>query len=446
MTASPARRRRLLFIAPSAYPLGGVQEWLSTLIPDLQALGHRVQLAIPDGALHDAAAYRRTHPGIPCLSFANPSGSAMGRRRCLMRLLLAHPADLVLGVNIGDLYPAVRALRRNAGWSTPVAMTLHALEPDYFADLAAEADVIAAVIASNRLSQGLACSLSGMAPARSLYAPYGVVRGRRGFPPAAGKRVPPLRIAWVGRLEQPQKRVHDLIPILTALDRGGLDYRLTLAGDGPERLRLEETLRPWLRRGCVTLAGTVPRQRLLDQLYPEHDALLITSSWETGPIVAWEAMAAGLPVVSSDYLGRGLEAALIPERTCLSFPCGDGDAAAAALQRLADPALHQRLSRAGAALVRSRYSRSRSCQRWCEAIEAAIALPPLPRPAAAPPAAAMGRLDRCIGPGPAETMRWLFRRRYVHTQPGSEWPHAVHAARFDEEQLLHQATRLETDA
>ena len=67
---------RLLFVAPSAYLLGGVQEWLATLLPDLEAAGHRVQLALPDGRLHRFDAYCRAFPQLDCLPLANPAGKA----------------------------------------------------------------------------------------------------------------------------------------------------------------------------------------------------------------------------------------------------------------------------------------------------------------------------------------------------------------------------------
>ena len=45
----------------------------------------------------------------------------------------------------------------------------------------------------------------------------------------------------------------------------------------------------------------------LAQTYPLHHVLLITSSWETGPIVAWEAMAAGMAVVVAAMWGLVLK-------------------------------------------------------------------------------------------------------------------------------------------
>jgi glycosyltransferase involved in cell wall biosynthesis len=95
--------------------------------------------------------------------------------------------------------------------------------------------------------------------------------------------------------------------------------------------------------GDPTQAAIAPR--LAAEVYGHHHALVITSSWETGPIVAWQAMASGMAVVSSRYVGAGLEGALEHDATALLFPCGDTDAAAGELARLREPALLERLSR-----------------------------------------------------------------------------------------------------
>jgi hypothetical protein len=151
---------------------------------------------------------------------------------------------------------------------------------------------------------------------------------------------------------------------------------------------------------------------------------VITSAWETGPIVAWQAMASGMAVVSSRYVGSGLEGALEHDVTALLFPCGDGAAAAAELARLRQPQLLERLSRAGYALVAGRYSEEASLAAWRRALDQVMALPPL---AAAPPEpspASTGRLDRWLGTRRGEDLRRLLGQRFRHGNAGSEWPHS----------------------
>jgi glycosyltransferase involved in cell wall biosynthesis len=237
-----------------------------------------------------------------------------------------------------------------------------------------------------------------------------------------------LRIAWVGRLDQAQKRVHDLAPILMALDAQATPFHLSIAGDGPERSTLLKLLAPWIETGQVSVLGSIPRQDLARRVYGSHDALLITSAWETGPIVAWEAMAAGMAVVSSRYVGSGVEGALQHDRTALLFKVGDASQAAIQLGRLQNAARLRELARAGRDLVERRYSREASLAAWMAAFETVATRPSLPAPQQDVPIASAGGLDRRLGPQTAERVRRILGRRFRHGEAGSEWPHSGHGA------------------
>jgi hypothetical protein len=253
----------------------------------------------------------------------------------------------------------------------------------------------------------------------------------------------------VGRLEQGQKRVNDLVAILGSLDRLSLPYCLSLAGDGPEATIIQERLQPWIHSGRVRWFGRLDRYQLQLQVYDQNDVLLITSSWETGPIVAWEAMAAGLVVVSSRYVGSNAEGALKDGQTALLFPVGDSEAAAAAIARLCDPNLRSFLLNSAFEMVRRRYSDSASLTSWIEAFGVCMDLPPLPMNAAESTRLAItkpsGRFDRWFGVARAEQFRRLLGLSFRHLSAGSEWPHSMHAA-ADNGHLLAQAMRLETHA
>lgn len=110
----------LLFVAPSAYLLGGVQDWLADLVADQRQRGMAVTVAVPDDAIHRRDPYAGRYPCLAPIAFHNPTGSEAGRIRALEDLLRAHPDHLVAGVNIAALYPAVRRLRlrgtSRAGW------------------------------------------------------------------------------------------------------------------------------------------------------------------------------------------------------------------------------------------------------------------------------------------------------------------------------------------
>jgi len=177
--------------------------------------------------------------------------------------------------------------------------------------------------------------------------------------------------------------------------------------------------------------------------------LMITSSWETGPIVAWEAMAAGLVVVSSRYVGSGAEGALKDGQTALLFSVGDCEAAASAIARLLDSNLRTSLTNSALEMVHHRYSEAASLAAWLKVLSLSLELPPLPlnypefaRFAATVPS---GRFDIMLGVTNAEYLRRFLGLNFRHLSAGSEWPHSLNAA-GDNCHLLFKATQLETHA
>lgn len=113
-----------------------------------------------------------------------------------------------------------------------------------------------------------------------------------------------------------------------AVERAGAD--LLVAGDGPERARLERAAGPRVR-----FLGPQPRRRVLE-LYRAADAALLSSAWENFPHAVVEALAVGTPVVSTDV--GGVPEVVEDGVNGLLAPVGDAEALAAAIRRLlADP-------------------------------------------------------------------------------------------------------------
>ena len=130
----------ILFVAPTAYLLGGVAVWLSYLIPGLQADGWRVVFGAVDGEFHDARAYLEKWSFTEPITITNPSGTSFGRVRALRRAIEQVDADIVVSVNIPDTLLAGEEVKQKTKPSLKTVMTLHALEPDYFCDLNAYKD------------------------------------------------------------------------------------------------------------------------------------------------------------------------------------------------------------------------------------------------------------------------------------------------------------------
>jgi glycosyltransferase involved in cell wall biosynthesis len=101
-------------------------------------------------------------------------------------------------------------------------------------------------------------------------------------------------VLWAGRFD-PVKRV-DLV-IRCAEIMSVVPSRFLIAGDGPDRLRVEQAVRLGSAAGRVHLLGW---RDDLDPLFAAADCLLFPSRTEGMPNVVLQAMAAGLPVVASD--------------------------------------------------------------------------------------------------------------------------------------------------
>jgi len=108
---------------------------------------------------------------------------------------------------------------------------------------------------------------------------------------------------------------------------------LTVAGDGPERERLEG-LAATLGLRHVRFTGAIPNGRM-PELYEECDVYLNSSRIDNMPGSLIEAFASGLPVVSTN--AGGIPWMVEDGRTGMLVNCGDPEAmAAAALGLLAD--------------------------------------------------------------------------------------------------------------
>jgi len=411
---------RLAFVAPSAYPLGGLASWLDDLVPGLRDSGYEVEVLLTAGRWHDVATYAREHPRLDFNAVEYRSGTREGRIRALARALGARRSDLVLVVNVPDTYAAVARMRAASAGPPRCAMTIHGIEPEFFDDLRGNGDVVDCAIATNQLTCALAVEEGGLAPERVFYAPYGVELPARVHAHAASDTV---EILFAGRLEEHQKRVGLLPPLVERLDSIRVRFRLSVAGDGPDGAKLAREL-TWAReRGLVRWLGVVERERLVREVLPAHDLFLLTSAWETGPIAIWEAMAAGLAVVSSRFLGSGLEGALIDRENCRLFEVGDVEGAVRAIAEVTSPEQRAASARRGRQLIDRRYSREASVAAWSEACRRALALDPAePRAGRAVPPA--GRLDRALGVRLAESVRALAGSSFRHVGPGGEWPHS----------------------
>lgn len=414
--------RAVLFIAPSAYPLGGVAEWLNYVLPGLSVLGWRCHLALVSGGGHQPERYLARNPWGNVSIIENPTGSALGRVLAIQRHVRNSDCCVVVSVNVAAVYDSFRGLRWSGLSETRFVVALHANSTEQLNDISGNADVVDAVFAVNRLLARASASAMERHD-RVFYVPCGASLNDRVLPnfhPTASSDL--VRLLYVGRLADAEKRVLDLPVLLRLLVDRGIGVELTIVGLGPEENRLRASFQEHRVAGLVNWVGEVPR-RSLKSIYRGHSALMIMSPSETGPLVAWEAMSEGLPVISSQFLGLTAESALIDGETALLFPVADLDRAVLCVERLRDFEHMSRIRTKAWEMVRQRYTIDASVNRLSGVLEAVTNLPLRPPVRPSRSHLPKGRLDDVFGVRVAELLRLYFGRSFTHNCPGSAWPH-----------------------
>jgi glycosyltransferase involved in cell wall biosynthesis len=159
-----------------------------------------------------------------------------------------------------------------------------------------------------------------------------------------------VTIGSLGRLSS-EKGLRYLLQAAAEVAREHPGLRVLLAGDGPERLRLER-LAARLRLS-VEFTGEVPHERVPDVL-ARLDVFAMPSTYEGFGVAALEAQAMEVPVVASDVYGipdvveDGVTGILVPPR--------DVQALAGALLSLIREEQRRSMGRAGRQFVARRYS------------------------------------------------------------------------------------------
>jgi glycosyltransferase involved in cell wall biosynthesis len=110
-----------------------------------------------------------------------------------------------------------------------------------------------------------------------------------------------LTLLSVGRLVRVKGQAL-LLEALSQLAAEGVPARLTIVGDGPKRRDLERLAHEHDVADRVTFAGSVGQDEIVSY-YERADVFCLPSFGEGVPVVLMEAMAAGLPVVTTRIMG-----------------------------------------------------------------------------------------------------------------------------------------------
>lgn len=166
---------------------------------------------------------------------------------------------------------------------------------------------------------------------------------------------------------RPVKRVEDVVRVFAALSTR-VGSRLLMIGDGPDRPRAVELAAELGVSGRVSFLGSSPR---IEKLLSISDLFLLPSEQESFGLAALEAMASGVPVISTRV--GGVPEVVADGVTGSLHEVGDVEQMAAAATRLlSDEALHQTMSAAARSRAVTQFSEDQVVPRYAEAYEDAL--------------------------------------------------------------------------
>ncbi|OBK76572.1 glycosyltransferase family 4 protein [Mycobacterium sp. 1164985.4] len=241
--------------------------------------------------------------------------------------LVAHPAIALAEFFDVPLVSTIHATEagRHSGWvSGRISRQVHAVE----SWLVHESDSLITCSASMRDEVG---ELFGPGLAESYVIRNGIDCSRWPFAqrrPQTG----PAQLLYLGRLEY-EKGIHDAIAALPRVRRTHPGTTLTVAGEGTQLDWLVEQARKHKVLKATSFVGHLDHDALVDLLHTA-DAAVLPSHYEPFGIVALEAAATGIPLVTSNVGGLG--EAVLNGQTGVSYPPRDVAALAAAVRSVLD--------------------------------------------------------------------------------------------------------------
>lgn len=182
------------------------------------------------------------------------------------------------------------------------SMTLHGsdllLHPSYLDTKLANSKFCLTISEFNRLY--ILDHYPDVAPQRIVVSRLGVELFDGGAEPGR-RRNGAFTMLSVGRLHRVKDHAF-LVRACAQLRAHGLSFECAIAGDGPERARLEKLIRKHGLETQVTLLGHIPREQM-SSLYARADFVVLTSRSEGLPLVLMEAMAHGNIVLAPAITG-----------------------------------------------------------------------------------------------------------------------------------------------
>lgn len=167
-------------------------------------------------------------------------------------------------------------------------------------------------------------------------------------------------VVSAGRLEN-QKNFSLLIRAFAAFYVQHPQYKLVIYGEGKKRRELELLAKELLPDEAWSMPG---REEALLQKIIQCEIFALSSDYEGVPNVLIEAMACGMPVVSTDCAPGGAAALIENGKNGLLVPVGDAEALAEGLSFLTEHRAEAAQMGQKALSIRQRLDAERVCMNW----------------------------------------------------------------------------------
>jgi 1,2-diacylglycerol 3-alpha-glucosyltransferase len=366
---------RVLFISDVYFPrVNGVSTSIRTFRQDLASCDVETWLVAPryeadtPGKGEGAAGELADERGVLRVPAAPVPGDPEDRRmawRALRRTLdeLPLPFDLVhIHTPFLAHYAGVRCARRT---NIPCLATYHTFFEEYLHHylpllphalsaflarsftrsqcaavqaLIAPSDPMRAVLAAYGVTTPIHVVPTGLAADRFRAGDGAAFRAREGI----GSNRP--LVTYIGRVAH-EKNIGFLVQVFAAALASVPEALLVIAGEGPAREALRAEVRSRGLECHVHFAGYLERNSALLDCYAAADVFVFASRTETQGLVLLEAMAQGVPVVSTAELGT--RSILVPASGALVVPEDRTAFAAAVVRVLRDAGLRASMAARG---------------------------------------------------------------------------------------------------
>lgn len=361
---------------------GGAERLLCAYAPGLARLGHEVDVVVLQERNGNFMRQTLEEAGIRVIMAPVTRLRRLDQIRALHRTLQQGAPDLLhLHLEFASLLGTLSAVRTG----TPAVATLHTLESPFDLGWGGVRRWLM-YQACAHLSDRLICLTDrnariareiGLGRARITVLPNGIEVEQFDAPPQTGRQALRASLGIPGDAPlvvsvcvlRPEKGLDRLLATVPELLRRVPDVHVLIVGDGPERQGLERLVAVGGLTASVHFAGY--RTDVADVLRAA-DVFVLPTLFDAQPTAIMEAMAAGLPVVSTritgipDLIDDGVHGTLVPadDRAAL---------ANALIALLEDPVWARSLGRAGRERARHEFSMTQQIGKLAKLYESLVA-------------------------------------------------------------------------